>query len=239
MDHPLRLRNCHEALLNQFLHFDPMHLVVRSRGLSFVRETKFGVFTAQRRGDCRNIRDEDSGLALSPERLEAVYLFSRGSGRPPVFELEFTGYGFGISIQPRETPRSLDLLHRIASSFGDKTVSGPELVGRGAGSWLDEWGHIEEGGVEESNMGTVSGTVAEGRISAQIRNSAFEAGIVINPAFEDRDGHVRRIAAAGGCDAIVIDDNILVVRGDRGDQAGPAQLHKVSERLLHPGATTR
>ena len=88
-------------------------------------------------------------------------------------------------------------------------------------------------------MGTVSGTVAEGRISAQIRNSAFEAGIVINPAFEDRDGHVRRIAAAGGCDAIVIDDNIVVVRGARGAQAGPAQLHKVSERLLHPGATTR
>ena len=239
MDQPLRLRNCHEALLNQFLHFDPVHLVVRSRGLSFVRETHFGVFADERRKDCRVIRDADSGLVLCPERLESVYLFSPDSHRPPVFELDFAGYGFGISIQPRETSRSLDLLRRIASSFGDTVVSGAELAGRGAGSWLDEWGHLEEGESQGFTMGRVSGTVAEGRISAQIVTAAFEAGIVMNPAFEDRDGNVRRIAAAGGCDAIVIDDDILVVGEAKFDQLGEAHQRRVRWQPLSPEATIR
>ena len=78
------------------------------------------------------IRDTRSGLALCPEQIQAVYLFSLGSRRPPVFEFDFVGYGFGISIQPRETLRNLEIVDRIISAFGDTVLPARELVARGA-----------------------------------------------------------------------------------------------------------
>ena len=239
MDQPLRLRNCHEALINQFLHFDPMHLVVRSRGLSFVRETNFGIFGSERGRICRMIRDTRSGLALCPERIQSVYLFSLGSRRPPVFEFDFVGYGFGISIQPRETLRNLEIVDRIISAFGDTVLPARELVARGAGSWLDEWGHIEPSGRQGSTTAKVSGDVDEGKIAAQIVTSGFEAKIEIKPAFQDRDGSKRRIAAAGGCDAIVINNDILMAGDRRDDQWGSKELSQVGERPLRPEAINR
>tara|TARA_B100001057_G_C22868883_1_gene957835 strand:- start:2895 stop:3614 length:720 start_codon:yes stop_codon:yes gene_type:complete len=239
MDQPLRLKNCHEALLNQFLHFDPMHLVVRSRGLSFVRETNFGVFTSKRGRSSRMIRDGESGLVLCPERLESVYLFSPGANRPPAFEFDFADYGFGISIQPRETPRNLEILARIASLFGDAVVPASDLIARGAGSWLDEWGHLEQSASEGSTDARVSGTAAEGKIAAQIVTPGFEAEIAMRPAFEDRDGQIRRIAAAGGCDAIVIDADVLVIGDSRVDQWDGRQLLKRRAEQLRSEVTTR
>ena len=239
MDQPLRLRNCHEALFNQFLHFDPMHLVVRSRGLSFVRETCFGVFTNERVRSSRMIRDTHSGLVLCLERLESVYLFSLGSRRSPVFEFDFTGYGFGISIQPRETQRNLEILERIASAFGDTVVPAESLVARGAGSWLDEWGHIEPGGRQSSTTTKVSGSAGGGKISARIVTSGFEAEIAMNPAFQDRDGNKRRIAAVGGCDAIVIDNDILLAGDGSADHWYSADLSQVRDKPLSSGAITR
>lgn len=216
MAQPLRLRNCHEALLSQFHHFDPLHLVVRSKGLSFVRETKFGIFARDPRPGSQLIRDPESGLSLRPDRVNAVYLFFPGSQRLPVFEFDFFGYGFGISIQPRETPRSWDLLNRIASSFGDQIVASSDLVERGAGAWLDEWGWTDGQEADRATAAKVSGTVENGRISVQVATTAFQTSILLDPVFEDRDGTVRRIAAAGGCDAIVMDANILAVTGGEG-----------------------
>lgn len=215
MIQPLRLRNCHEALLNQFLHFDSMHLVVRSKGLSFVRETKFGIFAGEQASGSQFIRDPESGLSLSPACLNAVYLFFPGAQRVPVFEFDFHGYGFGIAIQPRETPRSWELLNRIASSFGDQVVSSSDLGERGAGAWLDEWGWLDRQETGSKTEARISGAVADGRLAVQVSNPAFKAGILLTPTFEDRDRTVRRIAAQGGCDAIVVDGSVLA--GARGE----------------------
>tara|TARA_B100000900_G_scaffold372267_1_gene352066 strand:+ start:230 stop:790 length:561 start_codon:yes stop_codon:yes gene_type:complete len=185
------------------------------------------------------IRDTRSGLVLCLERLESVYLFSLGSRRSPVFEFDFAGYGFGISIQPKETRRNLEILERIASAFGDTVVPAEALVARGAGSWLDEWGHIESGGRQSSTTTKVSGTAGEGKISARIVTSGFEAEIAMNPAFQDRDGNKWRIAAAGGCDAIVIDNDILLTGDASADQWDSAELAQVREKPLSPGAVTR
>ncbi len=214
MIQPLRLRNCHEALLNQFLHFDPMHLVVRSKGLSFVRETKFGIFAREIESRSNFIRDPESGLSLSPLSLNAVYLFFPGSQRVPVFEFDFHDYGFGIAIQPRKTPRSWDLINRISSSFGDQIVSSSDLIARGAGAWLDEWAWLDRQEMGSAREARISGVVTDGRLSVQVSNSAFKAGILLTPTFEDRDRTVRRIAAQGGCDAVVMDGSVLA--GARG-----------------------
>ena len=216
MAQPLRLRNCHEALLSQFHHFDPLHLVVRSKGLSFVRETKFGIFARDPRSSSQLVRDPESGLSLRPDRLNAVYLFFPGSQRLPVFEFDFFDYGFGISIQPRETARSWDLLNRIASSFGDEIVAPSALVERGAGAWLDEWGWTDGQEADSTTEVLVSGTVADGRIAARVSTSAFKTDILLKPSFEDRDRTVRRIAASGGCDAIVVDERLLAGTGGEG-----------------------
>ena len=215
MIQPLRLRNCHEALLNQFLQFEPMHLVVRSKGLSFVRETNFGVFAREQEPRGQFVRDPKSGLSLSPVCLNAVYLFFPGPKRMPVFEFDFQGHGFGIAIQPRDTPRSRELLKRIASSFGDKAISSSDLVERGAGSWLDEWGWLERQDMSSTTEARISEVVTDGRLSVQVSNSAFRAGILLTPTFEDRDRTVRRIAAQGGCDAVGVEESVLA--GARGE----------------------
>ena len=185
------------------------------------------------------IRDGESGLVLCPERIESVYLFSPGANRPPAFEFDFADYGFGISIQPRETPRNLEILARIASLFGDAVVPASDLIARGAGSWLDEWGHLEQSASEGSTDARVSGTAAEGKIAAQIVTPGFEAEIAMRPAFEDRDGQIRRIAAAGGCDAIVIDADVLVIGDGRVDQWDGRQLLQRRAEQLRSEVTTR
>ena len=114
-----------------------------------------------------------------------------------------------------------------------------DLIARGAGSWLDEWGHIEQSASEGSTDARVSGTAAEEKIAAQIVTAGFEAEITMHPAFEDRDGQIRRIAAAGGCDAIVIDNDVLVVGDGRVDQWDARELLKRCAKELRSEATTR
>ena len=61
----------------------------------------------------------------------------------------------------------------------------------------------------------------------------------MRPAFEDRDGQIRRIAAAGGCDAIVIDADVLVIGDGRVDQWDGRQLLKRRAEQIRSEVTTR
>ena len=200
------LRNDAVALLGLLRRAGTLRLVVRCRGLSFVRRTRIGRFCPVRVGDRPLLVDGVSGLSLDPSRVRAVCMVPARPRAAPAIEFDFRDYGFGISFQPFATSQSERVVEELRSSFVEATMATSELLERGAGAWLDEWEALEA--CKPCPARTVC-RIHDDLAAVKVIADGLRAGVRFVPSFVDSDGTVRRIASVSGSEAIVMESEHL------------------------------
>ena len=179
-----------------------LRLVVRSKGLSFVKRTRIGPFCPARVGDRQFLVDGVSGLSLDPSRIRTVCMVPARPHAAPAIEFDFLDYGFGISFQPFATIQSERLVKELHDSFVEEKMETSELLEQGAGAWLDEWESLEESKhLPARTVCRVHNDLAAVKVIAD----GFQAAVRFVPSFVDRDGSIQRIASLSGGDAIVVE----------------------------------
>ena len=231
-----RLHAERAAFLNQLLHLDQTHLIVRTNGLSIAKWTEFGVFFSCRLStDTIWLNDPVSGVAIDPSQIRAFYAARLGPDEPISFEIEFLTGGIALSIQTDAVHSSLDAASRIVNAFGIEPVAHQSLRQLGAGAWLDDWRLGDAGWANVKQRSLLTGAVAGCcPVSIQLSSPGLIAEAKLCPSFLDFDGPVARFADPT-CETVCLTDLASpCVRVEEGVHSG--NVHISSYAPLKPRA---
>src|SRR5690606_38615504 len=134
------LRAAVVEVLNRLCELGSATMIMKQRGLSMVKTTRFGLCISDQEGGWSLLRDLASGLEADVSRPQSLYVFAEGAERRPVLAMGPPGRAVDFSIRLNEQEWGSRVMRGVLDCFQTTALDCIESRRLGAGNWLDDWG---------------------------------------------------------------------------------------------------
>lgn len=193
-----QLRSPVHEVLNHLCQFGPGTLVMRQRGLSLAKTTRFGLAISHRDSGWTILRDHLSGLETDTSRKLDIYLMTDAADRRPLLamgEPDMPDMPVELSIRLDGHAWESPVVNVLLRKFNGVSLDCMQSRRLGAGAWLDEWGGAPSDAGDSELAHTASRVLrACDLLEVEIRTHAHRNVTCFRPSFVDTEGGVLRIA---------------------------------------------